>query len=617
MSDPTDGPDDRDGDPGNGGADRWVLSAVGAGTVTVPAGGSVSAGRSPDCDLCVPGDGRLSRVQFTATAAADGADGAAVAVRDETGGRNPLFAAGERVEGERLVTARVALAAGRTRFRLIPPRTASGPGDGGEPDMTQTVGAAFEGATLDGGTLTFDARTLAAAPVTRPDRRLEALTRLPEVLRTAGPARDAALCGLILAGTPDAASVALVRPAPAASRRFDAAEWTARDELSGPPSVPAEVVAAALTGGAATLGRGETVGGGWAFCVPIPAADGGPAGSGLLVSGSRETDDPRERTADVRFAALVAEAVAAADRSARLERQAAALRPFLPPRVLADLGDDPDPARLAPVECTATVLFCDLRGFSRTSEQVLAEGGAGDLTKLLGRVSAALSVMTRRIREFGGVTGDFLGDAALAFWGWPDADPDAPLKAARAALGIAADFAADRPDDDPLAGFRVGVGVATGPAVAGRIGTEEQAKITVFGPVANLASRLEGLCRPLRVPVVCDAATAAAVRESCDDGGTGVRVRPLATVRPAGLDRAEAVCELLAPADSHPLSDGDLARYAEAVAAFTAGDWPRAADLLQDHPSADLAQDFLRVRLAERHRTAPPDWDGAVRIEGK
>ena len=603
--------DDDRGDGNPGGAGLWALSAVGGATATIPAAASVTAGRSPSCDLCVPGDGRLSRVQFTASAGGGG-----VTVRDETDGRNPLFVSGEQVEGELTVKSRVALAAGRTRFRLIPPRIAAGPGDGAA-DLTQTLGTAFEGATLDGGTLTFDARTLAAAPVTRPDRRLEALTRLPEVLRTAGPARDAALCGLILAGTPDAASVALVRPAPAASRRFDAAEWTARDELSGPPSVPAEVVAAALTGGAATLGRGETVGGGWAFCVPIPAADGGPAGSGLLVGGSRETDDPRERTADVRFAALVAEAVAAADRSARLERQAAALRPFLPPRVLADLGDDPDPARLAPVECTATVLFCDLRGFSRTSEQVLAEGGAGDLTKLLGRVSAALSVMTRRIREFGGVTGDFLGDAALAFWGWPDADPDAPLKAARAALGIAADFAADRPDDDPLAGFRVGVGVATGPAVAGRIGTEEQAKITVFGPVANLASRLEGLCRPLRVPVVCDAATAAAVRESCDDEGTGVRVRPLATVRPAGMDRAEAVCELLAPADSHPLSDGDLARYAEAVAAFTAGDWPRAADLLQDHPSSDLAQDFLRVRLAERHRTAPPDWDGAVRIEGK
>ena len=592
----------------SGDATRWVLSAVGGGAVPVSGGRPVTAGRSPECDLCVPGDGRLSRVQFSAAATAGG-----VVVRDETGGRTPLFADGERVEGRRTLTARVALAAGRTRFRLTPPRP---PGDEREgADAGLTVGS-----TLDGGTLTFDARTLAAVPVTRPDLRLEALTRLPEVLRTAGDARGAVLCGLILAGTPDAAAVALIEPDRTAGGGFAAADWTARDELTGPPTVPADVVGPAMRTGNATLGRGDAVGGragdaGWAFCVPIPPSDDGPAVAGLLVAGDggRGGADPRERTADVRFAALVAEAVAAADRSARLERQAAALRPFLPPRVLADLGDDPDPARLAPVECTATVLFCDLRGFSRTSEEL-----AGDLPRLLARVSAALTVMTGRIREFGGVTGDFLGDAALAFWGWPEDDPEAPVKAARAALGIAADFHADRPardaagEPDPLAGFRVGVGVATGPAVAGRIGTEEQAKITVFGPVANLASRLEGLCGPLRAPVVCDAATAHAVR-----GAAGVRVRPLATVRPAKMDRAEAVSELLPPAGSHPLSDADLARYADAVAAFTAGDWPRAADLLQDHPSSDLAQDFLRVRLAEHHRTAPPGWDGAVRVDAK
>ena len=137
------------------------------------------------------------------------------------------------------------------------------------------------------------------------------------------------------------------------------------------------------------------------------------------------------------------------------------------------------------------MLFCDLRGFSRHSER-----SAEDLLGLLNRVSQALGVTTHEIREQGGVLGDFHGDAAMGFWGWPLAQPDAAVRACLAALAIRAEFAAtaQRPDD-PLADFRVGIGIATGRAVAGKIGTVDQVKVTVFGPVVNLASRLEGMTK--------------------------------------------------------------------------------------------------------------------------
>ena len=589
----------------------WTLAVDGGASVPLRPGEEVTAGRSPDCALSVPDDPRLSRVQFRAGSNGDGA----ATVRDATGGRNPLFADGEPVTGSLTVRGVTRLAAGRTRFRLTPPDPSGNPAAGvatpapARPSPWETPRSA---GWMTEGAETFDARTLAGVALTRPDRRFEAVSRLPEVLRTADDARRLpALCGLILAGVADAAAVAALAVGPDGG--VERQEWAGRDELAGPPPLPTDFLAAALARGEAALLPAARVGERWAFVVPVRDGIGedgadaaGPATRGLFVTGTTAASRA-DRAADVRFASLVAEIVAAADRSRRLERQAAALRPFLPPRVLAALGKNPDPAALDPSECTATVLFCDLRGFSKTSEEL-----SGDLPRLLARVSAALGVMTRRIREAGGVTGDFLGDAALAFWGWPEADPRAPERAATAAVRIAADFAADRPAGDPLAGFRVGVGVATGPAVAGRIGTEEQAKITVFGPTANLASRLEGLCGPLRAPVVCDAATAAAVA-----GCAALRVRPLGTIRPAKMDRAEPVSELLPPADASPLTDADLARYADAVAAFTAGDWPRAAELLQEHPASDLAQDFLRAELARGHRTAPPGWDGAVRIEAK
>src|SRR5207248_6514807 len=111
------------------------------------------------------------------------------------------------------------------------------------------------------------------------------------------------------------------------------------------------------------------------------------------------------------------------------------------PVVLEALGSQEADEALAPREADVTVLFCDLRGFTAKSEQA-----AGDLFGLLTRVSQALGVMTHHILDQGGVVGDFHGDAAMGFWGWPIAQPDAIERACRAALGIRAAFEEGRPD---------------------------------------------------------------------------------------------------------------------------------------------------------------------------
>src|SRR6185295_4952116 len=171
-------------------------------------------------------------------------------------------------------------------------------------------------------------------------------------------------------------------------------------------------------------------------------------------------------------------------------------------------GQDPNIA-LAPREADVSVLFCDLRGFSRHSEK-----HAGSLTELLERVSQALGVMTQHILAEGGVIGDFHGDSAMGFWGWPLPQPDAAARACRAALAIRQEFAATATfqtataTENPLSDFRVGIGIASGRAVAGKIGTTDQVKVTVFGPVVNLASRLETMTKILRTPILIDELTA-------------------------------------------------------------------------------------------------------------
>jgi adenylate cyclase len=253
-----------------------------------------------------------------------------------------------------------------------------------------------------------------------------------------------------------------------------------------------------------------------------------------------------------------------------------------------------------------------LRGFSRKSEQ-----SADDLLGLLNRVGQSLGVMTRHIREQGGVVGDFHGDAAMGFWGWPLEQEDRIERACRAALGVRAEFeAAARRGSHTLSDFRIGMGIATGTAVAGKIGTTEQVKVTVFGPVVNLASRLEGMTKILRAPVLLDRRTASTVRERVKP--TDARVRRVAVIRPYGLDTPVEVSELLPPALEYPqLTDENIAAYEQALDALLDRDWAKAFELLHHVPAEDRVKDFLTVFIAQHNRTPPVGWDGVIPLTSK
>jgi adenylate cyclase len=322
--------------------------------------------------------------------------------------------------------------------------------------------------------------------------------------------------------------------------------------------------------------------------------------------------DPTDLRDDLKFTEIAASTLASLSDLRMLGRRHAGLSQFFSPVVLEAISaQDPENA-LAPRETQVSVLFCDLRGFSLTSEH-----GAGDLFGLLARVSKALGVMTHEILEHGGVVGDFHGDAAMGFWGWPVSSPHDARQCSLAALGIRTEFAkASRQADAALADFRVGIGVATGRAVAGRIGSVDQAKVTVFGPVVNLASRLESMTKTFRASILLDAETAAALRDSLPR--TVGRVRRVARVRPFGMDTAVEVSELLPPvADLPELTDEAIAEYERALETFEAGEWAQAFELLHRVPAADRLKDFLTVYIAQHNRTPPAGWDGIIALASK
>ena len=123
-------------------------------------------------------------------------------------------------------------------------------------------------------------------------------------------------------------------------------------------------------------------------------------------------------------------------------------------------------------------------------------------------MSHVLGVSTQAILAHGGVVGDFHGDATMGFWGWPVHRGDEIEHVCRAALDIRRRLVELRESGDSrLDQFQMGLGIAFGSIVAGKIGTIDPVKVTAIGPAVNLAARLEALTRQLKASILIDAET--------------------------------------------------------------------------------------------------------------
>jgi adenylate cyclase len=210
------------------------------------------------------------------------------------------------------------------------------------------------------------------------------------------------------------------------------------------------------------------------------------------------------------------------------------------------------------------------------------------------------------------VIGDFHGDAAMGFWGWPLPQTDAAMRAAEAAIRIRRENASAEEANR----FRCGIGIASGRAVAGRIGTSDQVKVTAFGPVVNLASRLEGITKAFGADVILDAATTSILKEIPQQDE--FRLRRLAIVRPAGFDSPVEISELLptngSDESSHDqvLTDHEISDYEASLDALVRGDWDDAYERLHCLPSWDRPKDMLLATILRHNRIPPSSWDGVI-----
>lgn len=173
-----------------------------------------------------------------------------------------------------------------------------------------------------------------------------------------------------------------------------------------------------------------------------------------------------------------------------------------------------------------TVLFADLKGFTSFSERVADPKAVVDL------LNRYLSVAVPVVRGQGGTVDKFVGDALMALFNTPMLQPDHALRAARAALEMQAAVTGLGQD----LSFRIGIN--TGPALVGNIGSEDLRNFTAIGDAVNVASRLESLASPGQV--VVGETTAALIRHVAELEPLGSlevkgRVEPVNAFRLTGL----------------------------------------------------------------------------------
>lgn len=256
-----------------------------------------------------------------------------------------------------------------------------------------------------------------------------------------------------------------------------------------------------------------------------------------------------------------------------------------------------------------TVMFTDIEGFSRLSEDIAPEL----LTSRLSRYFEALGAAITANR---GMIDKYIGDSVMAFWNAPEPDPDhvfhacrAALQAAEASRNLAAKW---RKRGRP--GFRTRFGLHAGPAVVGNVGARERINYTLVGAVANQASRLEGLNKIYGTDILASGEVA---------GRTAERIvwRPIDRIVAAGMTEAmeifEPLCEAAMAAEQAPFME----RWLAGREAYLEGRFDEAVERFKAAAALRRGDGPCRVLIARCTEFAssglPAGWDGAWHFDVK
>ena len=283
---------------------------------------------------------------------------------------------------------------------------------------------------------------------------------------------------------------------------------------------------------------------------------------------------------------------------------------YLAPSVIDALKSDPSLLALGGARRDITVLFSDVAGFSSFSRQL----GPENLVRLLNEY---LTSHGEAIHAEGGTISKFIGDAVMAVYGDPVPQPDQAVRACRTALDVQRRIPELRPlwESMGLSSFAVRIGLNSGPAVVGNMGSRQRFDYTSMGEIVNLSSRLEGANKYFGTKILIGPSTHDQARDA-------ILAKQIGRVVVVGWDTPEPVYELVAMREGAPADlVAHVAAWDRATSAMRAGDLSAADTALLDAERlrpGDGACAFLRKLLSSLHSGAEPTpWSGIIKLEGK
>jgi len=282
---------------------------------------------------------------------------------------------------------------------------------------------------------------------------------------------------------------------------------------------------------------------------------------------------------------------------------------YVPPELVDEMVKDPDSYSMKAASKELTVMFCDMRGFTKMSEKM-------EPTQLQELLNAVFSRLTDIIRTNRGTIDKYMGDCVMAFWGAPVETPNHAALAVQSALAMSQAVhqinAEHRAKGIPEIG--VGIGINTGTMCVGDMGSDIRRSYTVIGDAVNLGSRLEGLSKVYGIDIV--------VSESARKQATDFAWLELDRVRVKGKEQAVGIFYPIAAAGQVEKSTADeLKTWNAFLKAYRAQDWDQ-CDLHLLNLQRMNAQKYLYELYSERvasMRLLPfdPGWDGATTFETK
>ncbi len=294
-----------------------------------------------------------------------------------------------------------------------------------------------------------------------------------------------------------------------------------------------------------------------------------------------------------------------ADKDRRFLRKSFAL--YLAPAVIERMMTSNKPPTLGGEMRNVSVFFSDVAGFTSISEKLAP-------TDLVGLMNEYLSAMTDVIQEHGGFVDKYIGDAIVAIFGAPLDDPDHATNAVRAALRCRERLVELNRTVPALQQRDMAqrIGLNSGDALVGNIGSRQRFNYTVMGDAVNLASRLEGANKYFGTSILVSETTYNLSRAACS-------WREIDLIRVVGRAEPVRIYEPLAPKGQETESQVmHAADYARALARWRSRDFTACVKALSVSAVSDPPSWLLHERAQQLAAHPPgPDWDGITALETK